>query len=185
MFRRIAESRPFTLYYLIAVAFPTILFTYLFVLEIVFKDIKGPDRITSYNVCYTKLLRDEDVLLSRAVTDNLRITSYNVCYTKLLRGSRPAFMSGTQSRIRRSNPCAFVSNTSSIRVSSSRSRHFRGTWTEDPAVFTSTSIRSVIFANVSANSRTDRGELRSHLTMARPDSSSDPQLEGSCRNNFV
>ena len=69
-------------------------------------------RITSYNVCYTKLLRSENghqsrvVSLSRIVRGHLppiftnsrhcrqtttgtihycRITSYNVCYTKLLR----------------------------------------------------------------------------------------------------
>ena len=50
-------------------------------------------RITSYNVCYTKLLRIPhttyppshsfvDVL---STFDKSRITSYNVCYTKLLR----------------------------------------------------------------------------------------------------
>ena len=54
-------------------------------------------RITSYNVCYTKLLRprqqvehaeaDADQCKKRQVRDptHLRITSYNVCYTKLLR----------------------------------------------------------------------------------------------------
>ena len=63
---------------------------------------RGPDgiRITSYNVCYTKLLRKLAVNLKTLVRnlelDNvsggnlfacpqLRITSYNVCYTKLLR----------------------------------------------------------------------------------------------------
>ena len=63
-------------------------------------------RITSYNVCYTKLLRDQRH--TNAGPDHLhqgrertslhqctgrrrgRITSYNVCYTKLLRGSRRA-----------------------------------------------------------------------------------------------
>ena len=76
------------------------------------------DRITSYNVCYTKLLRptydvrfvgvneplnvtykanikqntgidwkDVNVVLSTAKTNLSRITSYNVCYTKLLRCS--------------------------------------------------------------------------------------------------
>ena len=58
-------------------------------------------RITSYNVCYTKLLRS--VLAAKAIRSvalgivvtaliqtaiggtGLRITSYNVCYTKLLR----------------------------------------------------------------------------------------------------
>ena len=66
-----------------------------------------PSRITSYNVCYTKLLRVvfyidpemasdpqlddlKSVTLSytfyRAESEELdRITSYNVCYTKLLR----------------------------------------------------------------------------------------------------
>ena len=68
------------------------------------------DRITSYNVCYTKLLRAEGVVgrvglevlvaeLEQAADiledqverrnqqqgDAGRITSYNVCYTKLLR----------------------------------------------------------------------------------------------------
>ena len=61
-------------------------------------------RITSYNVCYTKLLRQ----LFRAFRDFyqdkmrrfhtlpgwkqqfIRITSYNVCYTKLLRPSTPS-----------------------------------------------------------------------------------------------
>ena len=58
------------------------------------------NRITSYNVCYTKLLRDHSAagghvdLLRRShglliVVDHGgdydRITSYNVCYTKLLR----------------------------------------------------------------------------------------------------
>ena len=62
-------------------------------------------RITSYNVCYTKLLRADRVLdrfdtdhptgVSRQVESDAadaaveveggRITSYNVCYTKLLR----------------------------------------------------------------------------------------------------
>ena len=45
-------------------------------------------RITSYNVCYTKLLR----VMGRTTFFVLksaqhRITSYNVCYTKLLRVS--------------------------------------------------------------------------------------------------
>ena len=39
-------------------------------------------RITSYNVCYTKLLRCS---LAPAMSTAARITSYNVCYTKLLR----------------------------------------------------------------------------------------------------
>ena len=74
-------------------------------------------RITSYNVCYTKLLRSrsgristnyegwhETILEARQMPQNdnyrliegsrvfekHRITSYNVCYTKLLRGSVPA-----------------------------------------------------------------------------------------------
>ena len=65
-------------------------------------------RITSYNVCYTKLLREEKfgdmggwnaendaaTLLSNlgikeefhyTLMKDIRITSYNVCYTKLLR----------------------------------------------------------------------------------------------------
>ena len=62
-------------------------------------------RITSYNVCYTKLLRvgirfaalldgrqlghaGQEVLsltVVPALTQERRITSYNVCYTKLLR----------------------------------------------------------------------------------------------------
>ena len=55
-------------------------------------------RITSYNVCYTKLLRKLDrieaghvlfVMVLAAIVGNVvygvRITSYNVCYTKLLR----------------------------------------------------------------------------------------------------
>ena len=69
----------------------------------------GDARITSYNVCYTKLLRDdaldrpagrtagrcrcragwslEPPELSEAGSQlGARITSYNVCYTKLLRG---------------------------------------------------------------------------------------------------
>ena len=44
-------------------------------------------RITSYNVCYTKLLRKPkglDLLFPQAKN---RITSYNVCYTKLLRST--------------------------------------------------------------------------------------------------
>ena len=43
-------------------------------------------RITSYNVCYTKLLRwmyEESIRMPLIV----RITSYNVCYTKLLRAA--------------------------------------------------------------------------------------------------
>ena len=65
-------------------------------------------RITSYNVCYTKLLRcnlldafieagklptaTDSALLAGRIFHTLlgyahRITSYNVCYTKLLRGS--------------------------------------------------------------------------------------------------
>ena len=53
------------------------------------------DRITSYNVCYTKLLRlnPEVLLVAPPPVATLsyfkgmfgRITSYNVCYTKLLR----------------------------------------------------------------------------------------------------
>ena len=69
------------------------------------------NRITSYNVCYTKLLRDLRLVLNRcfglgfsfraggrvmdlphlsidsgrSITLEFRITSYNVCYTKLLR----------------------------------------------------------------------------------------------------
>ena len=70
------------------------------------------DRITSYNVCYTKLLRntspsfhneiftspDESEITTDTASNNnsttknnihfiyfFRITSYNVCYTKLLR----------------------------------------------------------------------------------------------------
>ena len=56
-------------------------------------------RITSYNVCYTKLLRLKVFdFLSKQITQQIigqpagtnaeqlsRITSYNVCYTKLLR----------------------------------------------------------------------------------------------------
>ena len=44
-------------------------------------------RITSYNVCYTKLLRAATVLPIRykRFVGFHRITSYNVCYTKLLR----------------------------------------------------------------------------------------------------
>ena len=61
----------------------------------------GDFRITSYNVCYTKLLRareklrlaidyyrtrnpEVDIVLIEPGSDD-RITSYNVCYTKLLR----------------------------------------------------------------------------------------------------
>ena len=60
--------------------------------------IKADVRITSYNVCYTKLLRSrERVCLKVQYTttqyahykayekEGGRITSYNVCYTKLLR----------------------------------------------------------------------------------------------------
>ena len=52
------------------------------------------NRITSYNVCYTKLLRRNSHQHSGHTTDYkwsqeskcpIRITSYNVCYTKLLR----------------------------------------------------------------------------------------------------
>ena len=57
------------------------------------------DRITSYNVCYTKLLRIRHLKTKGNIekryigsTDESlvnpnehRITSYNVCYTKLLR----------------------------------------------------------------------------------------------------
>ena len=45
-------------------------------------------RITSYNVCYTKLLRDfyTRILGMKLLRQHEnRITSYNVCYTKLLR----------------------------------------------------------------------------------------------------
>ena len=48
-------------------------------------------RITSYNVCYTKLLRvGVETGLGNALDylnkgASFRITSYNVCYTKLLR----------------------------------------------------------------------------------------------------
>ena len=70
----------------------------------------GDSRITSYNVCYTKLLRtkkgalyvyDRDpeeeawepfanLMKSQNYVEYDRITSYNVCYTKLLRGVRQA-----------------------------------------------------------------------------------------------
>ena len=47
-------------------------------------------RITSYNVCYTKLLRAGALLQAAGGLQQdcwpHRITSYNVCYTKLLRG---------------------------------------------------------------------------------------------------
>ena len=58
------------------------------------------NRITSYNVCYTKLLRPTlgsalqlrvlekvvpTISLASPSTGASRITSYNVCYTKLLR----------------------------------------------------------------------------------------------------
>ena len=72
-------------------------------------------RITSYNVCYTKLLRLEYIIKneldeyldlystfvyklvtineygksSNGLDNESRITSYNVCYTKLLRSKRP------------------------------------------------------------------------------------------------
>ena len=50
-------------------------------------------RITSYNVCYTKLLRSVSDCSVASVVGTVpmnsprlsRITSYNVCYTKLLR----------------------------------------------------------------------------------------------------
>ena len=63
----------------------------------------GRSRITSYNVCYTKLLRggravrwaetlkiwcdnnNIDLELANTRFRGHRITSYNVCYTKLLR----------------------------------------------------------------------------------------------------
>ena len=50
-------------------------------------------RITSYNVCYTKLLRLRfpEVLVMSPSAAKFRITSYNVCYTKLL---RPDLLSG-------------------------------------------------------------------------------------------
>ena len=44
-------------------------------------------RITSYNVCYTKLLRMHMQGQPRTMQQS-RITSYNVCYTKLLRQRR-------------------------------------------------------------------------------------------------
>ena len=59
------------------------------------------DRITSYNVCYTKLLRHDlaalgiptmgDYVEAYVIRTGLdpRITSYNVCYTKLLRDRYP------------------------------------------------------------------------------------------------
>ena len=47
------------------------------------------NRITSYNVCYTKLLRISVTIMIVVyilwVIAYNRITSYNVCYTKLLR----------------------------------------------------------------------------------------------------
>ena len=48
-------------------------------------------RITSYNVCYTKLLRCILWALRGSVSRRYtsRITSYNVCYTKLLRDNDP------------------------------------------------------------------------------------------------
>ena len=47
----------------------------------------GLRRITSYNVCYTKLLRVWELKLFGLLLV-FRITSYNVCYTKLLRRVR-------------------------------------------------------------------------------------------------
>ena len=44
-------------------------------------------RITSYNVCYTKLLR-LGTAFAALLAGLARITSYNVCYTKLLRSNR-------------------------------------------------------------------------------------------------
>ena len=44
-------------------------------------------RITSYNVCYTKLLRGQPALQPLS-GPGCRITSYNVCYTKLLRAQQ-------------------------------------------------------------------------------------------------
>ena len=52
------------------------------------------NRITSYNVCYTKLLRAEDGegREAHALGDGAgRITSYNLCYTKLLRPAAGQF----------------------------------------------------------------------------------------------
>ena len=51
-------------------------------------------RITSYNVCYTKLLRADlhrgsHRTHARVLRCRGRITSYNVCYTKLLRSFFP------------------------------------------------------------------------------------------------
>ena len=46
------------------------------------------NRITSYNVCYTKLLRKNGACLAMVSSAVGRITSYNVCYTKLLRDKK-------------------------------------------------------------------------------------------------
>ena len=66
-------------------------------LESRWRELATANRITSYNVCYTKLLRTTlftamfttrliyDAFMSRRHVERLRITSYNVCYTKLLR----------------------------------------------------------------------------------------------------
>jgi len=80
MFRRIAESRPFTLYYLIAVAFPTILFTYLFVLEIVFKDIKGPEYsyLADFYQNQARLIADHPILFQHRDTILLYLAGYIV-----------------------------------------------------------------------------------------------------------
>ena len=61
-------------------------------------------RITSYNVCYTKLLRIPDrypTLFSvpgeqpATIVSGFRITSYNVCYTKLLRNNKKSILTQT------------------------------------------------------------------------------------------
>ena len=66
--------------------------------QVIIPVVQNVTRITSYNVCYTKLLRNLAIfslsLLALIVmvllqSDWLRITSYNVCYTKLLRQAGP------------------------------------------------------------------------------------------------
>ena len=76
-------------------------------------------RITSYNVCYTKLLRPAKsqhkeifltslplekaslyaIFASKVRFEFFRITSYNVCYTKLLRVDVEGSASGIESEL--------------------------------------------------------------------------------------
>jgi len=78
MFRQIATKRPFTLYYVIAVAFPTILFSYLLGLEILFQNLNGPDFsfLGTFYAHQGRLIEDHPILFQHRDTILLYLAGY-------------------------------------------------------------------------------------------------------------